>query len=287
MNERAITVSWVLWYMGGVAFTALFMFVVMPSRADAAVCCVNREAVPDGFRNECRSVDNEAACVGIAFEMDCDKVQGCPQEAAPGELGCCVNNALGRPNQCTPEVRANDCPGETVFNQRSCNTIEGCPQAGFVGPELPPDWKPPERLGCTKGVPCLWEGIEQCLGDQPRTRDADGKLTDEVCGVCEIFQLVVNAMRMLFAFIGGLALLMVFWGGFLWLKSRGSEEAVEAGKKTMVGALLGIVIVLGAWTLVNFVVISLTGKQTQGVGEIFGKPWNIIEFCKDKTPPAE
>lgn len=53
--------------------------------------------------------------------------------------------------------------------------------------------------------------------------------------------------------LGALTLLVIIYGGLLWMTSAGNEERISKAKKTLGYGVLGLVIVLGSYTLVNFV----------------------------------
>jgi hypothetical protein len=53
--------------------------------------------------------------------------------------------------------------------------------------------------------------------------------------------------------VGSIALLMAVWGGFLWLTSMGNETKVEQGKKTLIWAILGLVLIFGAYALTTYI----------------------------------
>ncbi len=58
--------------------------------------------------------------------------------------------------------------------------------------------------------------------------------------------------------IGGLiAVLFVVYGGYQY-SIGGLSEDKESGKKTITNALIGVVVSLGAWIIVNFLMVSLT-----------------------------
>lgn len=50
------------------------------------------------------------------------------------------------------------------------------------------------------------------------------------------------------------------YGGFMYLMSFGSKEYVGKGKKALTGAAIGMMIVMGAWTIVNYLASSITGR---------------------------
>ena len=46
-------------------------------------------------------------------------------------------------------------------------------------------------------------------------------------------------------------LLIVVYGGFLWLTSGGNSQQIEKGKNAMIGSVIGLLIVFGAFTGVS------------------------------------
>ncbi|MCR4313975.1 MAG: pilin [Candidatus Uhrbacteria bacterium] len=56
---------------------------------------------------------------------------------------------------------------------------------------------------------------------------------------------------------GSIALLMFVYGGFLWLISAGVPDRVKKGKEVMKWAVLGLVIIVGAYTIVRAIVSAL------------------------------
>lgn len=69
--------------------------------------------------------------------------------------------------------------------------------------------------------------------------------------------LFANIARWILGIIGSLALLMFVWGGFLWVMSAGGDKMVQRGKDTMVQAVTGLLIVLGAWLLIHTVILAI------------------------------
>lgn len=62
--------------------------------------------------------------------------------------------------------------------------------------------------------------------------------------------------------IGSLALLMFIYGGFRWLLSGGDSKAIQAGKDTVVWAVIGLVVVFVAYAAVGFIINALTNGGT-------------------------
>ncbi|MDD2758452.1 MAG: pilin [Patescibacteria group bacterium] len=61
--------------------------------------------------------------------------------------------------------------------------------------------------------------------------------------------------------IGGLALAMTVWGGFQWLVSAGNQEKVKKGSQTMLWAIIGLVLVLASFLLVDTFLKFLSGAS--------------------------
>lgn len=60
--------------------------------------------------------------------------------------------------------------------------------------------------------------------------------------------------------VGGLTLVMVVYGGFVWLTAAGNKEKIDMGSKTMLWAVIGLILVLGSYLLVNTIVGFLANR---------------------------
>lgn len=80
------------------------------------------------------------------------------------------------------------------------------------------------------------------------------------CGDCRIsrfLSLFVTISKWILGLSGTAALAMIIYGGFMWILSGGSPERIDKGKKALTGAVIGVIIVLGAWMLINFLLKTL------------------------------
>jgi hypothetical protein len=55
------------------------------------------------------------------------------------------------------------------------------------------------------------------------------------------------------AFLGVIFLVLIIYSGFVWMLSRGNDQAVSKAKDTISAAIIGLVIVLAAYALTNFI----------------------------------
>ncbi|MEA2088770.1 MAG: hypothetical protein U9O55_02950 [Patescibacteria group bacterium] len=99
-----------------------------------------------------------------------------------------------------------------------------------------------------------------------------GKATE--CGIEEFFQVLVNVFKLMLGLLGSLSLLFFIYGGFVWLFSRGNANMIQKGKDIIIGAVIGMSIVLGSWVIINFVIAVFTGNLGNlGNVTIFENAW--------------
>lgn len=71
---------------------------------------------------------------------------------------------------------------------------------------------------------------------------------------------LINVGKYVFSIVGALALLFFIYGGFTLILSRGNPESVKKGTGIIVAAVIGLIIVFGAYILVQFVGSTLGVK---------------------------
>ncbi|MBT6756764.1 MAG: hypothetical protein HOA84_00240 [Candidatus Jacksonbacteria bacterium] len=105
-------------------------------------------------------------------------------------------------------------------------------------------------------------------------------ITDGSCQPCDIIQLVANIIDLLIGALGVVLLIMFVVGGITLLLSQGNSDKISKGTGTMKNAVIGAIIVMLAWTIVNVTIGALTGADFKGKDAmpIFGDtPWNICD----------
>lgn len=92
-----------------------------------------------------------------------------------------------------------------------------------------------------------------------------GRASIAECGLPELVNLFVRIAQYIFGVSGAIALALFIYGGFLWITSAGNSERVQEGKKVITGAIVGLVIIFGAATIVRFLVETVrTGAGGTG-----------------------
>ena len=72
---------------------------------------------------------------------------------------------------------------------------------------------------------------------------------------------IVNTLLFI---IGFLSVIMLIFGGLRYIISGGNAAAVTTAKNTILYAIVGLIIAIFAYAIVNFVIGSLTGTATGG-----------------------
>ncbi len=60
------------------------------------------------------------------------------------------------------------------------------------------------------------------------------------------------------SFLGVLFLLLMIYGGFLWMTAKGNEEQVTKAKNLITAAIIGLIIVVAAYAISVFVVSNIS-----------------------------
>ncbi|RJQ13746.1 hypothetical protein C4553_02535 [Candidatus Parcubacteria bacterium] len=114
--------------------------------------------------------------------------------------------------------------------------------------------------------------------------DASGNLVKDPCTVCHTLVVVQRIINLLIGpppggIVYAIVIAMVAYGGFIYLTAGGSEGRVRKAKEVLSAALIGLLIGLGSYLIVNTVINVMSGlgsstatAQPQG----FPWPWNQV-----------
>lgn len=78
-----------------------------------------------------------------------------------------------------------------------------------------------------------------------------------LCSLTRVITIILNAIL---AVVGIIALIYLVIGGLRYITSSGNPDAVEGAKNQILYAIIGIIVVVLAWALVNFVLFRLFGS---------------------------
>lgn len=75
--------------------------------------------------------------------------------------------------------------------------------------------------------------------------------------------IVLTIVNFFLTFLGLLAVVMIIYGGFLYVGSAGNEENVNKAKKILMYAVLGIIVIIVSFALVNTILTAGSAERAQ------------------------
>jgi len=81
--------------------------------------------------------------------------------------------------------------------------------------------------------------------------DNPSSVSSATGGESSFRSIVLTIVNFILSFLGIIAVLFVIYGGFLYVTSAGNSEKVDQGKKIITYAVVGIVIILISFALIN------------------------------------
>jgi hypothetical protein len=81
-------------------------------------------------------------------------------------------------------------------------------------------------------------------------------------GTADLESTVITIIQWVLGFLGLIAVIMIIWGVVGALTAGGNEDKFAFAKKTIIAAIVGLVVILIAWAIVTFVV-KTTATVTQ------------------------
>lgn len=94
------------------------------------------------------------------------------------------------------------------------------------------------------------KGLEQVGGKQTASAN-------------DVIKTIINALLF---FIGVVAVIMIIWAGIQYTTSAGDSNKVATAKNTIVYAVIGLIVAIFAYAIVNFVVSTFNGGGSGGGG---------------------
>ena len=82
-------------------------------------------------------------------------------------------------------------------------------------------------------------------------------------GGTDVKTLIINIIRYILTFLGIIAVVMIMYGGFIWMTSNGQPDRIQKAKKTLIAAAIGLIIVISAFAIVTFIA-NITGDILEG-----------------------
>jgi|GEM_PF-1024933 len=81
--------------------------------------------------------------------------------------------------------------------------------------------------------------------------------------------IIASVVQVLLGFLGVMAVLLMIYGGFIWMTAGGDEEKVSRAKTLITNAVIGMLIVLSAFAIATFILRALI--RSSGASDTSGK----------------
>ncbi len=91
--------------------------------------------------------------------------------------------------------------------------------------------------------------------------DNPGNVAEATGGEGSIRLLVLRIINFFLGFLGILAVIMVIYGGVTYVTAAGSDESIGNAKKIILYSLVGIIVILLSFAIVNTILGAGTGTQ--------------------------
>lgn len=92
------------------------------------------------------------------------------------------------------------------------------------------------------------------------------------CKFCHLFQLAEKIINFLVEISFAIAIIWIIWGGLKIIFAGANPGLAASGRKTILQAIIGLVILLCSWLIIDTILWVLTGSTSI---ENWG-PWNTI-----------
>ena len=104
-------------------------------------------------------------------------------------------------------------------------------------------------------------------------------------GVAKVIGWVVQAVL---GFVGAVLLLMFVYGGFLWVTSGGAQDKIQKGKDTIVYAIIGFMLLIGGYIVLQLVITTIIGPAPPVVVTPGSPPPSpVLPPSPSPPPPAD
>jgi hypothetical protein len=91
-------------------------------------------------------------------------------------------------------------------------------------------------------------GVDKALGGLDSTARAGG-----IEGQTDLPSIIGKVVGAILAFLGAVFFGLILWAGMGWMLAKGNEEEITKAKETIFGAVLGIMVVLGAYAITRLI----------------------------------
>lgn len=97
-------------------------------------------------------------------------------------------------------------------------------------------------------------GINNALTNLNTTANAGGVKSTQT----DLPMIIGKVVGAILAFVGVVFFCLILWAGFGWMLAKGNEEEIKTAKETIFGAVLGLIVILGAYAITKVIAEIIT-----------------------------
>lgn len=70
----------------------------------------------------------------------------------------------------------------------------------------------------------------------------------------QLYSQVGSVIKTVLSLVGLLAVILIIYGGFLWMTSAGNDDQINTARKTIIAAIIGLIIIISSWAITTLVI---------------------------------
>lgn len=94
-------------------------------------------------------------------------------------------------------------------------------------------------------------------------------------GTRSIYDIIVGVINVALGFLGVIAVVIILYGGYIWMTSGGNAERIDKAKRTLINGVIGLFIIGAAYGIVQFFFDVSTGNIRGGGSSSSGSDTNF------------
>ncbi len=102
-----------------------------------------------------------------------------------------------------------------------------------------------------------------------------GRPGQDLCTLCDLIKGIYDIVQYIIKIAVWVTLAAIAVGGGMYAISAGDSKMIELAKGAMKNALIGLVVVLSAWLMINTLLLVIGAQTNLGIGGVVG--WNKFE----------
>jgi hypothetical protein len=87
--------------------------------------------------------------------------------------------------------------------------------------------------------------------------DQIGGYISDSGGTATLPQIIGGVISTIMGILGVIVVLIILWGGFIWMTAGGEPDKVDKAKKMIYSGIIGLVIIFASYAIAQFVIGSL------------------------------